>query len=109
MQHVRTFLFGVCLLATAVVPVQTALGASNQPQFGAPSENGKIARVDLSAREVVIGDTLYRLPNAVAVYTYRGFQTTLDSLKKGQRVAYDIQYDAQDLSRVTVIWILSKR
>jgi hypothetical protein len=93
MQHVRTFLFGVCLLATAVVPVQTALGASNQPLFGAPSEN----------------DTLYRLSNAVAVYTHRGFQTTLDSLKKGQRVAYDVQEDTQDLSRVTVIWILSKR
>ncbi len=104
MQHVRAFLFGVCLLASTAV-----LAAPTKPVFGAPSENGKIARLDLNTREVVIGDTLYRLSGGVAVYTQRGFQTTLSSLKKGQRVAYDVQEDSQDLSRVTVIWILSKR
>ncbi len=83
--------------------------ASTSQVFGAPQEQGKIERLDLQSGELVIDDTLFRLSGAVAVYNYRGFQTSVDALRKGQRVAYNLAEDAAGVQAVSVIWILSKK
>lgn len=57
----------------------------------------------------MVGDTLYRLARGVAVYTHRGFQTTVDSLKKGMRIAFNVKHDQAGSPYVYVIWILSKK
>ncbi len=108
MKYVFHMLFGVILLAAALPSTPAASAASARQLFSAPSENGKIERLDLSAGELVIDDTLFKVSTSVPVYTYRGFQTTADSLRKGMRVAFNVAEDGNGARFVSAIWILSK-
>jgi hypothetical protein len=109
MKYVVYVLFGVILFAATLPSATVASAASARQLFTAPSENGKIERLDLKAGELVIDDTLFRLSNSVAVYTYRGFQTTADSLRRGMRVAFNVAEDGSGARFVSAIWILSKK
>lgn len=109
MKYVSYMLFGVILLAATLSSAPVASAASARQLFAAPSENGKIERLDLNAGEVVIDDTLFKVSTSVAVYTNRGFQTTADSLKKGMRVAFNVTEDGTGARFVSAIWILSKK
>ncbi len=109
MKHVMHGLITAFLVSTLGLGMPAASLASTSQIFAAPSENGKIERVDLQSGELVIDDTLFRLSGTVTVYNYRGFQTGVDALRKGQRVAYNVAEDAAGVQSVAVIWILSKK
>jgi uncharacterized protein (AIM24 family) len=96
-------------VTTATFGMPVASVASTPQVFAAPQEQGKIERLDLQSGELVIDDTLFRLSGTVAVYNYRGFQTSVDALRKGMRVAYNVAEDAAGIQSVAVIWILSKK
>ena len=108
MRYASYMLLGVILITVALPSPPVAFAASAQQLFAAPSENGKIERLDLNAGELVIDDTLFKVSTSVPVYTYRGFQTTADSLKKGMRVAFNVAQDGNGTRFVSAIWILSK-
>lgn len=109
MKHVRHGLITAFFVATLGFGMPAASVAATSQVFGAPQEQGKIERLNLQGGELVIDDTLFRLSATVAVYNYRGFQTNVDSLRKGQRVAYNVAEDAAGVQSVSVIWILSKK
>lgn len=103
-------LLSTAFFVTALALWAPAASAASTPQlFAAPSENGKIERLNLQSGELVIDDTLFKLSGSVAVYTYRGFQTSVDALRKGMRVAYNVAEDAAGIQSVSVIWILSNK
>jgi hypothetical protein len=108
MKYIVYVLFGVIVLAATLPSAIVASAAPARLLFAAPSENGKIERLDLKAGELVIDDTLFKLSTSVAVYTDRGFQTTADSLRKGMRVAFNVAEDG-GARFVSAIWILSKK
>ena len=108
MKRVIHGLIAAFFVTTLAIWMPSASVASTSQVFGAPQEQGKIERLDLQSGELVIDDTLFRLSGAVAVYNYRGFQTSVDALRKGQRVAYNVAEDAAGVQAVSVIWILSK-
>ena len=57
----------------------------------------------------MIDDTLFKVSTSVPVYTYRGFQTTADALRRGMRVAFNVAEDDSGARFVSAIWILSKK
>ncbi len=109
MERVKYSFLQICLLTTMILFTSVASGVSTRQVFGAPEDNGKISRLDLQTREVVVGDTLFKLSSDVSVYTYRGFETTVESLKRGMLIAFDISQDATGSPSLSVIWILSKK
>lgn len=109
MKYVFSMLFGVILLAATLPLGSVAHAASARQLFVAPSENGKIERLDWKAGELVIDDTLFKVSTSVPVYTYRGFQTTADALRRGMRVAFNVAEDDSGARFVSAIWILSKK
>ena len=108
MKHVMHGLITALFVTTLGFGMPANSVASTSQVFGAPQEQGKIERLNLQSGELVIDDTLFRLSGTVAVYNYRGFQTSVDALRKGQRVAYNVAEDAAGVLAVSVIWILSK-
>ena len=109
MKHVIAVLLGIGFVMSAIFWAPAASAASTPQVFTAPSENGKIERLDLQSGELVIDDTLLKLSSTVAIYNHRGFQTSVDALRKGMRVAYDVAVDAAGVRSVSLIWILSKK
>ena len=109
MKYIVYFLFGATLFAVTLPSAPVASAASARQLFAAPSENGKIERLDLKAGELVIDDTLFKLSANVTVYTSGGFQTTANSLRKGMRVAFNVAEDGNGARFVSAIWILPKK
>ena len=109
MKHETLARVGACLLATTLVWAGLAAGASTRQIFAAPNSNGKIERLNVQSHELIIDDKAFKLTGQVEVYTHRGFQTTADALKKGMRVAFDIEKDTSGSTTLTTIWILSKK
>ena len=109
MNHVMYWLITALFVVAATFGMPVASAASTPQVFTAPQEQGKIERLDLQSGELVIDDTLFRLSDSVAVYNYRGFQTSVDALRKGLRVAYNVAEDAAGIQSVSVVWILSKK
>ncbi|MFQ6024311.1 MAG: hypothetical protein ACE5NW_16475 [Acidiferrobacterales bacterium] len=109
MERKKYLLIAAYLLAATMLCAPVALGAPTRQVFDAPDENGKITRLDLKAHELVIGDTLFKLSRGVAVYTLAGVETTITSLKKGMRIAFNLTHDAIGSPSVAVIWIQSKQ
>ncbi len=108
MKSATQLLIGVWLVLSATL-CSEAMAAPAGQTFNAPDENGKIERVDVGKRELVVDDARLRLADGVVVYTHRGFPTSPDALHKGMRIAFDIRQDEGGTSYVSVIWILSKR
>lgn len=109
MQRARYSLLVSWLLVAIMGWSQAAWSAPSRQVFGPPAESGKIKRLNLQAGELVVDDSVLKLSAAVAVYTHRGFETTLKSLRKGMRIAFNITHDASGSPSVSVIWILSKK
>ncbi len=94
------------LLLTNVALWLPGAGAATGPALAAANENGRITRLDLKTSELVVGDTLFKLANQVAVYNARGLPTTTKALKKGLDIAFNIVRDTAESSYISAIWIL---
>ncbi len=94
------------LLLTNVALWLPGAGAATGPALTAANENGRITRLDLKTNELVVGDTLFKLANQVAIYDARGLPTSTRSLKKGLRIAFNIVRDPVGSSYISAIWIL---
>ncbi len=106
MTSTTRLLLSVCLLMNMALWLPTDAGAATGPALAAANENGRITRLDLGTGELVVGDTLFKLANRVAVYDARGLPTTTSSLKKGLRIAFNIVRDPVGASYISAIWIL---
>ncbi len=106
MTFTTRLLLAVCLLTNIALWLPTSTGAATGPALAAANENGRITRLDLKTGELVVGDTLFKLSNQVAVYDARGLRTTTTSLKKGLRIAFNIASDSRGSSTISAIWIL---
>ena len=105
MTFTTRLLLAVLLLTNVALWLPSA-GAATGPALAAANENGRITRLDLETSELVVGDTLFKLANQVAVYDARGLPTTTSSLKKGLRIAFNIVRDPVGSSYISAIWVL---
>ncbi len=78
----------------------------HRPGFGRGKRDGRITRLDLKTSELVVGDTLFKLANQVAIYDARGLPASPRALKKGLRIAFNIVRDPIGASYISAIWIL---
>ncbi len=106
MTFTTRLLLAVLLLTNVALWAPLNVGAATGPALAAANENGRITRLDLKTSELVVGDTLFKLANRVAVYDARGLPTTTSSLKKGLRIAFNIARDPIGASYISAIWIL---
>jgi hypothetical protein len=106
MTFTTRLLLAACLLTNIALWLPASTGAATGPALAAANENGRITRLDLKESELVVGDTLFKLANQVAVYDARGLPTSTKSLKKGLRIAFNIVRDAVGASYISAIWIL---
>ncbi len=106
MTFTTRLLLAVCLLTNIGLWLPTNAEAATGSALVAANENGRITRLDLKASELVVGDTLFKLANRVAVYDARGLPTTTSSLKKGLRIAFNVVRDPVGSSYISAIWIL---
>ena len=105
MTFTTRLLLAVLLLTNVALWLPSA-GAATGPALAAANENGRITRLGLKASELVVGDTLFKLANQVAVYNARGLPTTTQALKKGSHIAFNIVRDPIGASYISAIWIL---
>ena len=106
MTFTTRLLLAVLLLTNVALWAPLNAGAATGPALAAANENGRITRLDLKTSELVVGDTLFKLANRLAVYDARGLPTTTNSLKKGLRIAFNIVRDPVGSSYISAIWIL---
>ena len=106
MTFTTRLLLSACLLTNIALWLPTSVGAATGPALAAANENGRITRLDLKTSELVVGDTLFKLGNQVAVYDARGLPTTIKSLKEGLRIAFNTVSDRAGSSYISAIWIL---
>lgn len=100
-------LLAACLLTNIALWLPTSTGAATgSAALAAANENGRITRLDLKKSELVVGDSLFKLANQVTVYGPRGRPTTIKSLKKGLRIAFNTARDGVGASYISAIWIL---
>ncbi len=105
MTFATRLLLAVLLLTNVALWLPSA-GAATGPALAAANENGRITRLDLKTSELVVGDTLFKLANQVAVYSAGGLPTTTKALKKGLDIAFNIVRDPVGSSYISAIWIL---
>ncbi|MFQ5545294.1 MAG: hypothetical protein ACE5FE_04865 [Acidiferrobacterales bacterium] len=106
MTFTTRLLLAACLLTSTALWAPLNAGAATGPALAAANENGRITRLDLKTGELVVGDTLFKLANQVAVYDARGLPTSTKSLKKGLHIAFNIVRDTLGSSYISAIWIL---
>ena len=106
MTFTTRLLLAICLLTSIALWLPASTAAATGPALAAANENGRITRLDLKKSELVVGDTLFKLANQVAVYDARGRPSTIKSLKKGLRIAFNVVRDGVGASHISAIWIL---